>query len=339
MNSLRVFTNAEVSKFGGSDAFSQATWHSGVLADGQVYGIPWTVDVRNIYYRRDLFEKAGIDESTAFQDIPSLQEAWRKLLDSGVEIPWITTIANTLSVLHYLASWVWGSGGHFISADGKRPRFNEPEAKSAIYHYFTDQLPYLVKEARNLGDTESSDLFRQGKAAAIFSGYWLLDNIQNSPDTAPVVRENLGIAKFPLPTYVGGSHLIVWKNYRSSNESIDLVHHLTSKEIQSTLPTIAQIPARKEALEDAFPISNSNYKAIIESLETGRTFTAPYLWGMVESRLLPVIVGIWDELYENPKMDLKTVINERLDSLATRLSISLSSCNTIIYHLYHHPLN
>ena len=128
MQELRPFENHEIKRFGSPDAFVSEAWLSGVLADGRVYGIPWSIDVRNIYYRRDLFEKAGIDETTAFQDIATLKETWKKLQASGIEIPWVLTTGNTLSTLQYLASWVWDKGGRFISDDGKQPRFNEPVA-------------------------------------------------------------------------------------------------------------------------------------------------------------------------------------------------------------------
>jgi multiple sugar transport system substrate-binding protein len=326
MNALRPFHQSDMIRFGSQDAFASEAWKSGVLPDRSVYAVPWTVDVRNIYYRRDLFDQAGIDESTAFQNISNLQDAWRKLQSAGIEFPWVLTTGNTFSMLHYLASWVWGSGGRFISEDGKRPRFNEPVAKEAIYHYFADQLPFLTDPVRNLGDAESAALFQEGKVATIFSGYWLLDMVTNDPDTPPEVVENLGIAKFPMPAYVGGSHLVIWKSARHPDDAVKLIAYLTSREVQASLPQrISQIPARIEALEDVFTMSDPHYRPIIESLKTGRTFTAPYMWTMVEARLLSVVVRIWQELFEDPEIDLKAILAQNLDTLASRLEMSFSA--------------
>ncbi|MBN1666991.1 MAG: extracellular solute-binding protein [Anaerolineales bacterium] len=326
MQALRPFSDQEVRRLGSPDAYVPQAWESGILADRGLYGIPWTLDVRNIYYRRDLFAQAGIDEATAFQDLDTLRESWRRLQAAGVEIPWVLTTSNTLSTLHYLASWVWGNGGHFISEDGKKPRFNEPEAKEGIYQYFLTQLPFMTEESHDLGDTESANLFAQGKAASIYSGYWLFDMIQNNPDLPSEVIQNVGIAKFPLPAFIGGSHLVLWRDSHHSGDAIALVEHLTSRAIQATLPgRFSQIPARLDALADTFPESDPNSKAILESLKTGQTFTAPYMWGMVESRLLPTIVGTWKELCENPEMDLKNRLDQRLDGLANRLQTAFSS--------------
>lgn len=60
------------------DAFFPAAWEQGV-ADGEVYGVPWYVETRVLYYRTDLAKKAGISKpptnwaelqqaATAYQD-------------------------------------------------------------------------------------------------------------------------------------------------------------------------------------------------------------------------------------------------------------------------------
>ena len=189
-----------------------------------------------------------------------------------------------------------------------------------------DQLPFLVPETRNLGDLESANLFTEGKAASTFSGYWLFDAVTHNPNLPPEICENFGIAKFPMPAFVGGSHLIIWKNSHNIKEAIELVEHLTSRKTQNVLSQhLSQIPARNESLKDSFSSQNSNDRAILESLKTGRTFSAPYMWGMVEARLLPIIVGTWQELFANPKINLEDKLYQRLDALANRLSVSFSS--------------
>ena len=61
MNVLRPFHTADMLRFSAQDAFALEIWESGILPDGSVDAIPWTIDVRNIYYRRDLLDQAGAD--------------------------------------------------------------------------------------------------------------------------------------------------------------------------------------------------------------------------------------------------------------------------------------
>ena len=87
MNTLRPFSNAEITSFGGSQAFFPSAWKSGVGEDGQVWSIPWLIDSRLLYYRKDMLEKAGIDPATAFQTHEALVDTLQRLTQAGVELP------------------------------------------------------------------------------------------------------------------------------------------------------------------------------------------------------------------------------------------------------------
>ena len=56
MNVLRPFSSSDVSRLGGSGIFVPAAWQSAMAAgDSQVWAIPFSCDVRLIYYWRDMF--------------------------------------------------------------------------------------------------------------------------------------------------------------------------------------------------------------------------------------------------------------------------------------------
>ena len=326
MTALRPFSLAEIQEMG-EDAFLPFVWNSGKTSSGEMYAIPWIVDLRSIYYRKDHFKAAGLGEVTSFSNIEDLKSAWKKLQDHGFPIPWaFTANANTLTVLHYLASWIWQSGGKFISGNGKQPLFNSGLAKEGMYQYFMEQLPYLAPQVRTMDDILLSDTFRQGNSSMIFSGFWVFNAIMHNADDLPI-RENLGIATLPMPSYVGGNNLVVWKDSRHSNEAVKLIQFLTSYATQLGLENnFAQLPARTDALSDSLQATYPEFQSVImQNLHNGRTFSAPYLWGVVETRLLQVVIGLWQELFNNPKADIKQLINHQMDALAKRLKLTLSA--------------
>jgi len=326
MNALRPFTASEINSMGEND-FLPVVWNGGKTSDGRMYAIPWIVDLRGIYYRKDHFKQSGVDEATAFQSIDHLQSAWKKLQDHGFPIPWaFISSANTLTVLHYLASWVWYYGGTFINDEGTKPLFNSDLAKEGMYRYFTEQFPYLSDDARYMGDNSLNDAFRQGNASMIFSGFWVLDTIVRAGAASPV-RENLGVATLPMPSYVGGNNLVIWKGSRHPKEAVQLIQYLTSFNVQLGLErNISQLPARTEALEKSLRADYPDFQSVfMQSLRNGRTFSAPYMWGMVESRLLQVVVGLWQEMFKNPNVDMRNLIDQQIDTLANRLALTLSS--------------
>jgi hypothetical protein len=49
------------------------------------------------------------------------------------------------------------------------------------------------------------------------------------------------------------------------------------------------------------------------------------MWGIVKSRLLIVINGLWQEIFENLNIDIESRGDERISPLANRLTLTLSS--------------
>ncbi len=210
MNALRPFAPHEVASFGGASAFLPTSWQTGMLpGDNQMWAIPWLADLRIIYYRHDLLERAGVDAQTAFTSHQQLLRTLERLQASGVAVPWVMPTADQ-PILHNLATWVWAVGGDFLTADGKRSLLNQPETRVGLRACF-ELGQYLAPTVRNLDIFRSQELFWQGQAAAVIS--WSqrrLRNLQQSVDSQ--VAANLGIALTPGVTWMGGTDLIVWQH-------------------------------------------------------------------------------------------------------------------------------
>jgi multiple sugar transport system substrate-binding protein len=320
MNSLRPFSYGEINTLGGAQAFFPSAWNSGVSADGQVWSIPWLIDSRLLYYRRDLLERAGIDPSTAFLTHEALKGTIISLKQAGVETPWSTPTHKTRMSLHNVASWVWGAGGEFVSQDGKRALFNSPEALSGFKQYF-ELGQFLSPQARELDDVESDQVYWKGQAAITLSGPWLLSD----PSADPLVIANTGVTFPPGVPFTGGSSLVVWQSSQNPREALSLVRFLTSLQVQSTyLSAVGLLPARQEAFallpSNANPISSH----ISQGLKVGRSFPLFPLWGLVEERLSSVLGAIWQKFLSDPDLDLGDQIERDLGLLARRLDLALN---------------
>jgi multiple sugar transport system substrate-binding protein len=327
MEALRPFNEREVRSLGGSQAFLRSAWQTGSMQDAwgrQVtWAIPWITDTHVIYYRRDLLEKAGIDEASAFQTSEQLLDTIRRLQENGVAIPWVmSTVAATLT-LHTLASWVWGAGGHFISPDGKRTRFGEPEARAGMYNYFRLHR-YIPPPAQNLDDSQAGELFRRGEAAVTISGHWLLNAVHRH-DANPDVAANLGIALSPGIPFVGGSNLAIWKHCIHTKAAIDLVRFLTGREAQAEHASQAGVlPARAEVLDMPPFTTSPHYRVIGKSLRAGRGFHAAYMWGLVEEKLIDALGKLWADIFADPDLDPEKAIASKMEPLAQQLDRTLS---------------
>ena len=324
MNSLRPFSNEEVAVLGGQGNFISSIWNSGILAgEKRVWAIPWLGYTRVIYYRRDLLEKAGVDEKTAFQNQDQLVKTLTRLQEMGGCSPWGVPTTQNQDTLHNLASWVWNAGGNFVSEDGRHILFNKKQAIAGMTAYF-NLYRFVNKQEPDLVNPETG--FRQGRTAVIAGEPQLWPNqIQHSPDVAPEVAANIGAAPIPGVPFVGSSHLVVWKHTRNEQATLQLIKYLTSLKGQlAYTPISGLLPVRPQVL-DAPPYSEEPiFKVMSQSLKSGRTFPSIPLWGLVENKLTLILDRIWEDILTAEKPEIEGILHKRLDLLAQQLELTLS---------------
>jgi len=328
MNALRPFDPRELASAGGASAFLPSSWQTGMLpGENRMWAVPWLADLRVIYYRRDLLERAGIDEQTAFTSHQQLLQTLACLQASGVAAPWIMPI-TLHPTLHNLAIWVWAAGGDFITADGKRSLLSQPETRAGMRAYF-ELGRYLPSSIRDLDMFQARELFWQGQAAALLSSPERhLRNLQRSTD--PQVAVNLSVALTPGVTWMGGTDLVVWQHvsrFSRTREALvmDLVRFLTSQSFQSAYAQRTEfLPVRHDVL-DAPPFSTDPlYRLMAQGLRTGRTFPSIAAWGLVEDKITPTLERIWKEVLTNSAQDLDAIIAKYIDPLTQRLDTALA---------------
>ncbi|MGC9358062.1 MAG: extracellular solute-binding protein, partial [Anaerolineae bacterium] len=266
MNALRPFSARDLRALGRPSDFVDAAWESVHLPNQpETWAMPWLMDARHIYYRRDLLKQQGIDEQEAFTTPQAMEETLDRLQAAGVEVPLTLPTRDSWMTLHNAASWVWQAGGDFVDARGQNLTFHEPQAVTGFKSYFGLER-YLTPPARGLTDTESDKLFWSGKAAVTLSGPWLLSL---HPDER---IDQVGVTSPPGPPFIGGSHLVVWKHVGYAPNALRLVRHLTSLRFQSTFGTLnTLLPARLKAFEALNTESRAFGKYLRRSLTNGRT--------------------------------------------------------------------
>jgi len=325
MNALRPFGRLELDAIGGPSAFLDSAWRSGwVVGDKQPWAVPWLADTRVIYYRRDLLAQAQIDEQTAFQSQQQLEQTLERLQASGIASAWVVPTQYARNTLHNVASWVWGAGGDFISADGKRTLFSQAESRAGIRTYFGLHR-YLSPAACNLAILQSEGLYQQGRAAVTICGPWLvLRDVKEQPVAAEVVA-NTGATLPPGIPWVGGSNLVIWKHSLHEKLAIELVRFLTSQSVQySYSQRVGLLPVRLDVLNSSPFADHPLYRVMSEGAKTGRSFPSFSAWGLVEDCLTAELTNLWAKVLADPQLDLDAAINERLGPLARGLGLTLA---------------
>jgi multiple sugar transport system substrate-binding protein len=319
MNALQPFGEDAVAGLGGAEAFMPVAWQGGHMAGRpEIWAIPWMVGARLLFYRRNLLAEHGIDAQRAFGTADQLDRTLGQLQAAGVSVPWTVPTGSTHTTLLNVASWVWGAGGAFITPDGKRTLINQTAARAGLRAYFALGR-YLTPAVRRLSGTQPDAVFLQNPAAAVtISGSWLFQMArdQGTPD----LPEQLGAALPPGPSFVGGSHLVIWKHNRNYDAAVQLVRFLTrTPALVAYSREIGLLPATLDAL-DAEPFAGDPlWRLTREGVRTGRSFPVIRSWGMLEYRLVAALSSLWAETLASPGQNLDAVLRKHLDPLAQRL--------------------
>jgi multiple sugar transport system substrate-binding protein len=316
LKSLRPFRRYEVQAFGGNQAFFESSWAINEMAEEKkIWSIPFTSETRVIYYRKDILRKVGIEAEYAFSSPESLLKTLEAIHRKTDITP--LCMATNVTVVHNMASWVWGAGGRYRSEDGRRLLLGEPQALQGILDFFKLNR-YMPRQQRGYSAQNSDEYFIEGKAAVTISGYWVLPWLR-SPGNPPIVQQNLGVAMTPGVPYVGGSSLVIWKHSPRMTEAVELVRFLTSAQSQRQVLENNSLPARVEVLRQAPYASDPLMKPFLESLHKGRPFNSSLRWSAIETRVNHMLFELWQEVLNNPGLELDRAITRRVKEMALNI--------------------
>jgi multiple sugar transport system substrate-binding protein len=191
-----------------------------VTVDGKQYGVPYTYYQWGMYYRKDLFEQAGIAEPPT--DWAGLLDACGKLKAAGLEPIAIGSkdLWPTAGWFDYLDLRQNGYDFHMELMGGSVPYTDDRvKAVFAKWKELLDQGCFVQNHA-SVSWQESQALLYQGKSAMMLIGNFI------APNFPPEVRDRM--AFFPFPEIEGGLP-------RAEDAPMDSIH----------------IPAKAQNKEDA----------------------------------------------------------------------------------------
>jgi multiple sugar transport system substrate-binding protein len=322
MNALSSLSPLEMGRIGGEKDFVPANWNASITHSISgppiVWGVPWTADVRMIFYRRDLLEQAKIDPTNAFEHADLLDKTLAELRAHGQEVPVSLSTLRSHMNIHQMASWIWDSGGDFMSSDGKRVAFDDPQALRGMRYYF-GLRQYIPAIHHKIFDHEVDQLFLSGQAGAIFSGIWVIAKARVSSN----IFSKIGSAPMPGASFVGGSHLVVWKHSLKKEATLALLDFLVKRSTQHGIFPIFGLPAYLPDWGKTHFLEEPYFSAFYQGLQKGRSFPTSELWGLVEKRLADIVPSIWEKVLDSDKPDIDKILAETILPLAKNLNVSL----------------
>ena len=234
-------------------------WDTNVM-DSLLYGVPWYVDTRVLFYRSDLLAGAG------YAKPPESWDEWFEL-SAKMQKRYPGSYANFFSTNNEWAPQVilgLEKGSPLLKENNTLGDFSGPEfteAMDAFYTFFRNGWA-PVKTAQIVSVYQA---FAEGYFAMYITGPWYIgefltrlpDSLQGAWMTAPLPGPAGGIGL----SLAGGSSLVMLSQSRHKQAVWSLIEYLSEPEQQMEFYRLTgDLPARVEAWRDS-SLSHNKYAA------------------------------------------------------------------------------
>jgi len=193
---------------------------------------------------------------------------------------------------------------------------------------FFELFPFIPLALRGLNVEACTNAFARGDVAVLIGGVEIGNELMESPYASQEMRENVAVTALPGVPWIGGDHLVVWKNVLADVEhergALDLVQYLSRRETQSELFNMENIlPARMDVYDElTFPLKTT--KPTLEKiLKTGRPHPALRLWRRIEAFLDEMLLDIGKAVLRQPTVSPSSIALQMLEDYEQRLSAVL----------------
>jgi len=251
------------------ESYFDGIWQTNLMEE-QLYGIPWYVDTRVLFYRKDLLAQVGFPEGPkTWDDWVAASQRIKKQLGDRKGYP------NFLPTNEYMPPIVLGmQAGSSLLRDGNR--YGDFRGKE-FTRAFTFYMSFFKNQLAPVGITEITNLyqgFAEGYLSMYISGPWnigefrrrLPENMQDKWMTAPLPSPDSTGA--PGASLAGGSSLVMFRSSKNKEAVWRLIEYLSDPAQQMQFYHLTgDLPARKEAWQDSSLMHDPYIRAFFTQLD------------------------------------------------------------------------
>jgi multiple sugar transport system substrate-binding protein len=258
-----------------SSGYFRGIWDTNVV-DGTLYGVPWYVDTRVVFYRTDILARAG------YTAMPASWSGWR---DAMVEIK-VRAAPGQYPIFLPTNEWpqpvilALQAGSPLLKDGGRYGAFSDSSFRKAFEFYvglFRDSL------APAISSNQISNVYQEfanGTFAMIITGPWNIGEFKRR--LPPELQDKWATAPLPGPSgagsgvsSAGGASLVMFRASRHPTEAWKLIEFLSRPEQQQRFWQLTgDLPARQETWRDSSLVGDRHARAFWEQLQRVRPLPA-----------------------------------------------------------------
>jgi multiple sugar transport system substrate-binding protein len=244
-------------------------WDTNVI-DGAVFGVPWYVDTRLLFYRKDLLSQAG------FNAPPKTWDEWRKMLAAIKAKVGAERYAVLLPVNEFEPLLVLGlqQGAPLLREGGRWGNFRSADFRKALGFY---REMFERGWAPAMTNNQIANLyteFGRGYFSFYISGPWNIGEFKRK--LPPEQQGSWMTAPMPGPdgpgaSTAGGSSLAVFKASKHKAQAWALVEYLSSPAVQQRFHALTgDLPPRRSVWATPALANDVYAQAFREQLERAK---------------------------------------------------------------------
>jgi N,N'-diacetylchitobiose transport system substrate-binding protein len=254
--------------------------------DGKLYGMPWYAGVRAFVYNKDVFDKAGVEPPTTWDELASVGE---KLKTSS---PDVVPFAVAGDCSYCMMPFIWGAGGDVATQEGGKwtAAIDSPQAQEGLTFYTDLALKkgLSTPAAATWKETDLLKNFESGKLAMVITGNWTITKILKD---APDLKDKLGAFPIPgktadklSPSFLGGSHLGIFKASQNKDLAWKFIQLMSSEKYADSWAKSSNFFPGIKSLLDKTAKSDDPLVAPFakQMVEAGKSMPVTPAWGKIE---------------------------------------------------------
>lgn len=251
-----------------TDDYFTSIWDTNVI-DGTLYGVPWYVDTRLLFYRRDLLKKAGFDAP------PQTWAQWRRML-AALSDPAQNRYGILLPTNEYdqLISLALQQNEPMLRDGGRYGNFESSGFKRALAFYVDILKSHQAPAITNVEAGNPWSEFGRGVYAFYFSGPWNIGEFRKRLPAAQ--QDDWATAPLPGPSgagigAAGGSSLVIFRASRHKDAAWTLIEYLSQPKVQRRFyDLLGDMPPRRTSWEGGALKHDPKAQAFRQQLERVR---------------------------------------------------------------------
>ncbi len=276
------------------------TARTSVTVGGKIYGAPFYVGVRALYYRTDVFRELGLQPPRTMAELAAAAREIRAAKRGLYGI--VVGGAYTYGAMPF----VWANGGELATGKGTSytSAIDSAASRKGIKAYtslFSDDNCPAAKCA-GMGGNDTITAFAAGRAGMAIGG-----DFSHTAVEAGKVRGRYAVVPLPgvkagsiAPAFAGGNNIGVLKSTSHRTLAVDLMEQLASKKTQAKffdamgfLPTFTDVRDQVAAKEPFV-------KPFVRTLSAGTKFVpASPAWSQIDASL--VLPTMFQEIVSGKK--------------------------------------